>query len=78
MSLEISRNPSALPLASRRGVMTTRAVMRRWSLRMRPMTPSHLPSRSAASRISRGLPSAMSSGVCSIEALALPTTSSAL
>jgi len=75
MSLEISRNPMGFPSAPRRGVITTRAVMRRWSLRMRPITPSHLPSRSAASRISRGLPRAMSSGVCRTSALSLPITS---
>jgi hypothetical protein len=56
MSLEMSRNPMALPWLSCRGVITTRALMRRSSLRTRPRTPSHFPSLSAASMISRGFP----------------------
>lgn len=77
MSFEIRRKPIGLPALSRRGVITTRALMRLPSLRTRPITPSHLPSRSAASMIWCGLPLATSSGVCRTFEFSLPTTSRA-
>ena len=56
ISFEMSRNPIGLPEASRRGVMTTRAVKRLPFFRSRATVPSHLPSRSATSMFSRSLP----------------------
>ena len=76
-SLEMSRKPIALPEASRRGVITTRALMRFLSLRMREITPSQRPWLSASSIMCFGRPSAMSSGACRISELALSTTSPA-
>src|SRR5581483_9013074 len=57
-----------------RGVTTTRAVNCSPFLRWRAMVPSHLPSRSAASSIMRGLPAFTSSGGWRISELALSTT----
>ena len=76
MSFDIRRNPTGLPEESRRGVITTLAGNRSPLFWTRWKVPSHFPCFSAISMISCGLPAAISSGVCKMLELALPTTSS--